>query len=140
MPGTWGDTNKTLDLGAISPALEGTYNVLRSPASAGDDGLRTVKAKLAGATRRPPWRPASPGVKRRTYRHESLRSSRPPSPGASLMAQAPTTNTTTIRSNRAQILLVALTGNVGKPGGGFESLRGAEKIWPEDGFISWPIR
>ena len=38
--------------------------------------------------------------------------------------------------NRVQILLVALTGNVGKPGGGFDHYVGQEKIWPEHGFIS----
>jgi len=37
--------------------------------------------------------------------------------------------------NRSQILLVALTGNVGKPGGGFDHYVGQEKIWPEAGWF-----
>ncbi len=36
--------------------------------------------------------------------------------------------------NRAMILLVALTGNVGRNGGGFNHYVGQEKIWPEHGF------
>ncbi|MCW5976795.1 MAG: molybdopterin-dependent oxidoreductase [Bryobacteraceae bacterium] len=36
--------------------------------------------------------------------------------------------------NRALILLVALTGNVGKNGGGFNHYVGQERIWPEHGF------
>ena len=37
--------------------------------------------------------------------------------------------------NRAMILLVALTGNVGRNGGGFNHYVGQERIWPEAGFI-----
>jgi complex iron-sulfur molybdoenzyme family reductase subunit alpha len=37
-------------------------------------------------------------------------------------------------SNRAMILLVALTGNVGKNGGGFNHYVGQERVWPEHGF------
>ena len=36
--------------------------------------------------------------------------------------------------NRAMILLVALTGNTGKNGGGFNHYVGQERIWPEEGF------
>lgn len=36
--------------------------------------------------------------------------------------------------NRAMILLMALTGNVGKNGGGFNHYVGQERIWPEHGF------
>ncbi|HET8538391.1 MAG TPA: molybdopterin-dependent oxidoreductase [Anaeromyxobacter sp.] len=43
--------------------------------------------------------------------------------------------------NRAQILLVALTGNVGTPGGGFDHYVGQEKLWAEHGFfeLSFPL-
>ena len=37
-------------------------------------------------------------------------------------------------ANRAMILLVALTGNVGRPGGGFNHYVGQEKIWPVAGW------
>jgi complex iron-sulfur molybdoenzyme family reductase subunit alpha len=37
--------------------------------------------------------------------------------------------------NRSFILLVALTGNVGKNGGGFNHYVGQERVWPEHGFI-----
>ncbi len=36
--------------------------------------------------------------------------------------------------NRAMILLVALTGNVGRNGGGFNHYVGQERVWPEHGF------
>ncbi|MFH0794203.1 MAG: molybdopterin-dependent oxidoreductase [bacterium] len=36
--------------------------------------------------------------------------------------------------NRAMILCVALTGNVGKNGGGFNHYVGQERVWPEHGF------
>lgn len=39
-------------------------------------------------------------------------------------------------ANRAMILLVALTGNVGKNGGGFNHYVGQERIWPEHGFFA----
>lgn len=38
-------------------------------------------------------------------------------------------------TNRAQILLLALTGNVGKPGTGFDHYVGQEKIWPEEAWF-----
>ena len=42
--------------------------------------------------------------------------------------------------NRSFILLVALTGNIGKNGGGFNHYVGQERIWPEQGFfkLSFP--
>ena len=36
--------------------------------------------------------------------------------------------------NRSMLLLVALTGNVGKNGGGFNHYVGQERVWPEHGF------
>ncbi len=43
-------------------------------------------------------------------------------------------------TNRAQILLLALTANVGKPGTGFDHYVGQEKIWPEEAWfhLSYP--
>lgn len=43
-------------------------------------------------------------------------------------------------ANRAMILLTALTGNVGRPGGGFNHYVGQEKIWPINGWknLSYP--
>ena len=38
-------------------------------------------------------------------------------------------------SNRSLILLVALTGNTGKNGGGFNHYVGQERVWPEQGFF-----
>jgi nitrate reductase alpha subunit len=43
-------------------------------------------------------------------------------------------------TNRAQIMLLAVTGNVGKPGTGFDHYVGQEKIWPEAAWfqLSYP--
>ncbi len=133
VPGTSGDTNKTLDLGAIDPALTGTYNVSTLSGSAevttvfellsqrldsyspsavsgitgvNADVITTVAQELA-ATK--PGRIIE-GAGTNHYYHNDL-------------------------INRAQILLVALTGNVGVPGGGFDHYVGQEKIWPEHGFV-----
>lgn len=38
-------------------------------------------------------------------------------------------------TNRSQIMLLALTGNVGLPGSGFDHYVGQEKIWPEAGWF-----
>ena len=43
-------------------------------------------------------------------------------------------------TNRSQIMLLALTGNVGKPGSGFDHYVGHEKIWPEAAWFTWPSR
>ena len=133
-PGTLGSTSRTLNLGSISPALTGSYSVTTltgtvtvttvfellkvklaayaPSAVAGttgvDAGLITTIAREFAATK--PARIIE-GAGTNHYYHNDL-------------------------INRAQILLVALTGNVGKPGGGFDHYVGQEKIWPEHGFIS----
>lgn len=44
-------------------------------------------------------------------------------------------------ANRAMILLTALTGNVGRAGGGFNHYVGQEKIWPVEGWkkLTYPL-
>ena len=134
VPGTWGDTNKTLDLGAISPALEGTYNVTTL---AGVKQVTTVfallKAKLGSYS--PSAMASVTGVNAgliATIAREFAATK----PGRIIEGAGTNHYYHNDLINRAQILLVALTGNVGKPGGGFDHYVGQEKIWPEHGFIS----
>lgn len=142
-PGTMGDTTpgKSLNLGQIDPALEGTFAV---ETLSGTVSVTTVFALLnqklgnteyaignvAGttgldaaliqqiATEFATTKPARiiEGAGTNHYYHNDL-------------------------INRAQILLAALTGNVGKPGGGWDHYVGQEKIWPEAAFfkLSFPL-
>jgi nitrate reductase / nitrite oxidoreductase, alpha subunit len=137
-PGTEGHLTKTLRLGKVKPALDGTFEIdtpggrlavttvfsllkeklaAHDPVSAGkatglDPGLiREVAREFAAA------KPARiiAGAGTNHYYHNDL-------------------------TNRAQILLAALTGNVGRPGGGFDHYVGQEKLWAEQGFfrLSFP--
>ncbi len=138
-PGAAGSPNNTLDLGAVDPALEGEFTVTTL---SGDKVVTPVfellKARLtdyapvnvagtvgldAGLITQiaQEFAAAAPariieGAGTNHYFHNDL-------------------------TNRAQILLVALTGNVGKPGGGFDHYVGQEKIWPHHGFgaLAFPL-
>ncbi|AJE02766.1 molybdopterin-dependent oxidoreductase [Geobacter pickeringii] len=141
-PGTMGagaPVNGALALGAINPALEGTFtattlagrvpvttvfSLLRlkladySPTAVagitGIDAPRIARLAREFATTKPARIIEGAGTNH--YYHNDL-------------------------INRAQILLVALTGNVGKPGGGFDHYVGQEKLWAEQGFfrLSYPL-
>ncbi len=151
VPGTLGSPNQTLDLGAIDPALEGTFTVNPGTGKGGlgwgvvgvnwGTKVTTVYSRLlkklapftiqavAKITKLDPGlivkiandfatiKPARiiEGAGTNHYFHNDL-------------------------TNRAQILLLALTGNVGKPGTGFDHYVGQEKIWPEEAWfqLSFP--
>ena len=134
VPGTWGDAIKTLDLGAISPALEGSWSVTTL---AGSKQVATVfsllKAKIAGYT--PSAMASVTGVDANLIT-QIARDFAATKPGRIIEGAGTNHYYHNDLINRVQILLVALTGNVGKPGGGFDHYVGQEKIWPEHGFIS----
>lgn len=137
--GTVGSTEWTLDLGSINPVLEGNFTV---NTFSGDVEVTTVFSMVkknlenyipsevsnitgvnAGlitdiAREYATIKPARiiNGAGTNHYYHNDL-------------------------TNRAQILLAALTGNVGVPGGGFDHYVGQEKIWCEEGFkkIAYPL-
>ncbi|MEK6699262.1 MAG: molybdopterin-dependent oxidoreductase [Nitrospirota bacterium] len=133
-PGTLGNTaSPTLELGKISPALEGTFTV---NTLAGAVQVTTVfsmlKQKLAGYT--PSTVAATTGVNSNLIA-QIAREFAQTKPGRIIEGAGTNHYYHNDLINRAQILLVALTGNVGKPGGGFDHYVGQEKIWPEAGFI-----
>lgn len=133
-PGTMGSSDKTLDLGGIQPALEGSFSV---DTLAGPKQVTTVfelmKQRLASYT------PAA--VADLTGLDPSLITQLgqefATTPPARIIEGAGTNHYFhNCLINRVQILLLALTGNVGKPGTGFDHYVGQEKIWPEHGFIN----
>lgn len=128
-PGTSGSPSKTLDLGVIDPALEGSFLI---------NGVKVttvfslLKKKLA------------PFTVYRTAQMTGLN----PLLIIGLAQEFATTKPARIiegagtnhwfhndLTNRSQIILLALTGNVGKPGTGFDHYVGQEKIWPEEAWF-----
>lgn len=119
----------------VNPALEGTFLVNGIPVTT---VFERLKAKLA--THTPAWAAGETGV--------------PEADIVRLAGEFATTKPARIIEgagtnhyyhndliNRSQILLVALTGNVGVPGGGFDHYVGQEKLWAEHGFfqLSFPL-
>lgn len=124
-----------LDLGALDPALEGTYSV-------GGFTVRPVFGRLKEqlATCTPAWAAGETGVSATTIGRLARQFAAAPS--ARIIEGAGTNHYYhNDLINRAQILLVALTGNVGIPGGGFDHYVGQEKLWAEQGFfrLSFPL-
>ncbi|MGB8217769.1 MAG: molybdopterin-dependent oxidoreductase [Candidatus Methanoperedens sp.] len=138
-PGTADCLDRTLDIGAINPALLGTFMVdtlsgkvevttvfsllkqkLESYDPASVSGITGVDAGLITriarefASTKPARIIEGAGVNH--YYHNDL-------------------------INRSMILLAALTGNVGTPGGGFDHYVGQEKFWCEEGFfkLAFPL-
>ncbi len=137
-PGTLSEgapVNGKLNLGAISPALEGTFTVNGIPVTTVFSLLRTKLAAhtpslMAGVTG-----VSAPVITRLAQEFAAARPAR--------IIESAGTNHYYHNDliNRAQILLVALTGNVGKPGGGFDHYVGQEKLWAEERFfrLSFPL-
>ncbi|MGI6458274.1 MAG: molybdopterin-dependent oxidoreductase [bacterium] len=135
VPGCMGSSEHSLHLGALDPALEGEWtipladgsrvvvttvfeclkNVLRNPqysleSTSQSCGIPEADLKVFFhdfATRKPAMIIHGAGINH--WYHNDL-------------------------MNRAMILIVALTGNVGRNGGGFNHYVGQERIWPEHGF------
>lgn len=123
-PGTLNNPG-TLDLGTINPALEGSFTV---------NGVQVttvfslLKQKLA------PYTPAA--FEEITGVHAGLITSLAKDfakikPARIIEGAGTNHYFHNDLTNRSQILLLALTGNVGKPGSGFDHYVGQEKIWPE---------
>ncbi len=127
-PGTQGSTDKTLDLGSIDPALD-------VPSSTRFNGYRVTTVfslltqKIGGFT--------TGNVAKITGLSASLiakLSEEFAAAKAARIIEGAGTNHWFHNdlTNRSQILLLAITGNVGKPGTGFDHYVGQEKIWPEE--------
>ena len=145
-PGTLGSANQTLDLGAIDPALEGSFTVKPGKGNGGlGSGVHDVPDptsvtpvfsrlldKLAPFTIAEVASITSLDADLIVQMAEEFATAK-----AARIIEGAGTNHYFHNdlTNRAQILLLALTGNVGKPGTGFDHYVGQEKIWPEEAWF-----
>jgi complex iron-sulfur molybdoenzyme family reductase subunit alpha len=134
VPGSMGSLTKTIALGGMEPALEGRWEVTAT------DGKRlqvtTVFAKLREMLQHPmysvPQAAAACGIHPEELMQFAEGFTRKPA----MIIHGAGTNHWYHNDllNRSMILIVALTGNVGVNGGGFNHYVGQERIWPERGF------
>ncbi|HEY3360231.1 MAG TPA: molybdopterin-dependent oxidoreductase, partial [Polyangia bacterium] len=132
-PGTMGSSERHLRLGDVRPALTGTWRVR------GHDGrelaVTPVFALLARELAAYPVARVvrETGLAERDVRElAALLGDRKPA----MIIHGAGVNHWYHNDliNRALMLLVALTGNTGKNGGGFNHYVGQERVWPEHGF------
>ena len=131
-PGSQGSGERTLVLGTVDPALEGRFRVR---AREGEVAVTTVFEKLRARLASYPLEE----VARTTDLDASeildfTRDFARAKPAMIIHGAGLNHWYHNDLINRALILLVALTGNVGKNGGGFNHYVGQERIWPEEGF------
>jgi complex iron-sulfur molybdoenzyme family reductase subunit alpha len=132
LPGTQGSDEKTLELGDLDPALEGTFQVQTLQ---GEVEVTTVFELLKKSLQRftPQAMAKECGVHSSVI--ERLAREFAQTKPAMIIHGAGTNHWYhNDLNNRAMILLVALTGNVGRRGGGFNHYVGQEKIWPIGGW------
>lgn len=135
VPGSLGSPEHTLQLGAIRPSLKGHWTVRLADGSS--CRVTTVLERLRATLSDPLY----------TLAGAATRCGVPAEDIAVLARDFATRRPAMIIHgaginhwyhndllNRAMILIVALTGNVGKNGGGFNHYVGQERIWPEHGF------
>jgi complex iron-sulfur molybdoenzyme family reductase subunit alpha len=131
-PGGEADEDKTLALGVLKPALEGTFTV---QGLSGKLELTTVFELLKETLQRhtPETMSQACGVHGSVI--EKVAREFAEAKPAMIVHGAGTNHWYhNDLSNRAMILLVALTGNVGRRGGGFNHYVGQEKVWPINGW------
>ncbi len=128
VPGTQGHERKTLDLGDLRPALEGTYAVEGIAVTTVFENLKQSLQDNGPAAMGPECG-VHPSVIEQLARE--FASAKP-----AMIVHGAGTNHWYHNDllNRSMILLVALTGNVGKRGGGFNHYVGQEKVWPIHGW------
>jgi complex iron-sulfur molybdoenzyme family reductase subunit alpha len=133
-PGSMGSPEKTIRWNGVDPALTGTYRVTLADGRTVEvrpvfERLREVLAEYSLET--VATRTGLPAQEILTFARE-LGTRKP----AMIIHGAGTNHWFhNDLTNRAMILLVALTGNVGKNGGGFNHYVGQERVWPERGFF-----
>ncbi|HEU4383650.1 MAG TPA: molybdopterin-dependent oxidoreductase [Anaeromyxobacteraceae bacterium] len=134
-PGCAGSPDKTLVIGGADPALAGTFSVALANGSVVmvEPVFAILKRRLAPFT--PAAVSAITGIDAGliTQLAQQLATVKP----ARIIEGAGTNHWFhNDLINRTQILVLALTGNVGKPGTGFDHYVGQEKIWPEAGWFN----
>ena len=121
-----------LELGDLDPALEGSFEVELGDATVTVRPVfERLRASLADKT--PEWAEETSGLNADTIR-ELARAFAAAKPAMILHGAGTNQWYHNDLANRAMILLTALTGNVGKAGGGFNHYVGQEKIWPIAGW------
>ncbi len=132
VPGSTGSEQKTLELGDLDPVLEGTFKVQTLQ---GEVEVTTVFELLKRSLEKftPEAMAKECGVHASVI--ERLAREFAQTKPAMIIHGAGTNHWYhNDLNNRSMILLVALTGNVGKRGGGFNHYVGQEKIWPIAGW------
>lgn len=135
LPGSMGSAQKTIALGSLKPALTGSWEV--TVAGGQKVKVRTVFGRLRDTLGGPLYTIAEAakqcGIPENDLVEFARRfGERKPA----MIIHGAGTNHWYHNDllNRAFILIVALTGNVGVNGGGFNHYVGQERIWPEHGF------
>lgn len=127
-----------LRLGKIKPKLEGTF---QTKTSGGTVKLRTVYERLRAELKdkTPEWAEKQSGLAAEVVR-TLAREFAAAKPAMIIHGNGVNQWYHNDLANRAMILLTALTGNVGRQGGGFNHYVGQEKIWPIKGWknLSYP--
>ncbi len=136
LPGGQGSPAKTLALGELEPALHGTWTVRLADGKSVEVStvLDELQRQLADPMYSPDGAAARCGLARADLERlvEDFVTRRP-----AMIIHGAGTNHWYHNDlmNRAMILIVALTGNVGVNGGGFNHYVGQERVWPEHGFL-----
>ncbi len=134
VPGCMGSPARSLALGAVDPELEGAWTVHLS--GGGEVEVTTVFARLKAMLSDPRYASAAAADACGIEEPDLLAFARGFTRRPAMIIHGAGTNHWYHNdlANRAMILIVALTGNVGKNGGGFNHYVGQERIWPEHGF------
>jgi complex iron-sulfur molybdoenzyme family reductase subunit alpha len=133
-PGSMGSEAMSLKLGDVEPALEGRWSV--ALAGGGRAEVTTAYELLKQALADPLYSTAGAAEACGITEGDLLAFARGFMRKPAMIIHGAGTNHWYHNDllNRAMILVVALTGNVGKNGGGFNHYVGQERIWPEHGF------
>jgi len=134
VPGSMGSEEKTIALGSIAPVLEGRWTVKLADGS--ECTVTTVfehlKQTLADPLYSIPEASKQCGIPEADIEHFA-REFGDRKPAMIIHGAGINHWYHNDLMNRALILIVALTGNVGKNGGGFNHYVGQERLWPEHG-------
>jgi complex iron-sulfur molybdoenzyme family reductase subunit alpha len=134
VPGSMGSPAHSLDLDGLDPALEGTWTV--TLAGGNQVSVTTVFSRLKDSLASPDYAVANTARACGITEQDLIEFAKGFTRKPAMIVHGAGTNHWYHNDllNRAMILVVALTGNVGINGGGFNHYVGQERIWPEHGF------
>ena len=134
IPGSMGREGETLRLGDLSPALRGRWTVSLKDGTSCE--VATVMERLVGELSEPLYSVQGAAERCGIPESDLIHFMQGFAQKPAMIIHGAGTNHWYHNDllNRAMILVVALTGNVGKNGGGLNHYVGQERIWPEHGF------